>query len=72
MQIRFFKSVGWDHSMTLFEKLLIIYPELTEASFNPMGGCVKLQDDSDGKGSYIAKWVYDKPKPTQEQLDSLD
>jgi signal transduction protein with GAF and PtsI domain len=30
---------------------------------------VKLQDNSDGKGVFIAEWNLDIPKPTLEQLD---
>ena len=33
---------------------------------------VKLQDNSDGKGVFIAEWNLDIPKPTIEQLDALD
>jgi hypothetical protein len=33
---------------------------------------VLLQNDSDGKGDYINEWNLDIPKPTQEQLDSLE
>ena len=32
-----------------------------------------VQNDSDGKGSYIAEWnAVDKPQPTKEQLDAFD
>ena len=38
------------------------------ANFGP-GGNVTLQDDSDGKGPYIASWSVDGlEKPTDEQL----
>tara|TARA_Y100000593_G_scaffold87295_1_gene167497 strand:+ start:445 stop:774 length:330 start_codon:yes stop_codon:yes gene_type:complete len=34
---------------------------------------VKLQDDSDGKGAYIAEWnITAKPKPTDAELDALE
>ena len=34
---------------------------------------VKLQDDSDGKGAYIAEWnITAKPKPTNAELDALE
>ena len=55
--------------MTLYEKIKTIYPQLTDADFNPVIGTITLQNDSDGKGDYIAKW--DHPtlvKPTEEQL----
>ena len=59
--------------MTLYEKIIALYPELTpsnDGKINLFGdGTIILQDDSDGKGAYIAKW--DHPtleKPTEEQL----
>jgi hypothetical protein len=33
---------------------------------------VKLQDNSDGKGVFIAEWNLDIPKPTLEQLDAFE
>ena len=54
--------------MTLYEKIISIYPELTIEDFSPRGTIV-IQNDSDGKGDYIAKW--DHPtlaKPTEDQL----
>jgi hypothetical protein len=48
--------------MTLWEKIVAIYPELTDADFWTFG-TIALQDDSDGKGAYIAKWDYSKPLP---------
>ena len=33
---------------------------------------VKLQDNSDGKGVFIAEWNLDIAKPTMAQLDALD
>ncbi len=55
--------------MTLFEKIKSIYPELTDADFIPFTGTILLQNDSDGRGDYIAKWEHPTlAKPTQEQL----
>ena len=55
--------------MTLYEKIISIYPELTIQDFNPILGTIHLQNDSDGKGDYIAKWEHPTlPKPTNEQL----
>lgn len=48
--------------MTLWEKIIEVYPELTNFDFGPEG-CIMLQDDSDGQGAYIAKWEYSKPLP---------
>jgi len=54
--------------MTLFEKIKTIYPEFSENDLVPMGGVI-LQNDSDGKGDYIAVWNHPTlTKPTEEQL----
>ena len=55
--------------MTLYEKILNIYPEL--ADFDFAKGVITLQNDSDGKGDYIAKWEHTLPKPTDEQLGAV-
>jgi hypothetical protein len=55
--------------MTLYEKIITIYPILISIDFLPSTGTILLQNDSDGKGDYIAKW--DHPtlaKPTDEEL----
>ena len=52
--------------MTLLEKIITIYPELTDNDFMTV---ITLQNDSDGKGDYIAKWEHPTlPRPTEEQL----
>ena len=54
---------------TLYEKIMEIYPELKDADF--LNSTIRLQNDSDGRGDYIAAWehpVY--PKPTPEQLEA--
>jgi len=57
--------------MTLYEKIKAIYPEL--ANFDFAGGVITLQNDSDGRGDYIAKWDHPTlPRPTQEQLDAQE
>ena len=33
---------------------------------------VRLQDNSDGKGVFIAEWNLDIPKPTLAQLDAFE
>ena len=54
--------------MTLYEKIKQIYPELTTQDFAP-NGTIILQNDSDGRGDYIAKWEHPTlAKPTEEQL----
>ena len=53
--------------MTLPDKLRQIYPELIGVFFDSVG--ITLQNDSDGKGDYIAAW--DHPtlaRPSEEQL----
>lgn len=52
--------------MNLYEKILVLYPEL--ATYDFLDGAIVLQNDSDGKGDYIAKWEHSLPKPTEEQL----
>ena len=55
--------------MTLPEKILALYPELTMEDFMSPNGTIMLQNDSDGRGDYIAKWEHPTlPKPTEEQL----
>jgi hypothetical protein len=52
--------------MNLYEKIIAIYPSLTQQDFVTV---ITLQNDSDGKGDYIAKWEHPTlPKPTAEQL----
>ena len=53
--------------MTLIEKILVIYPELKTYDF--AFGDITLQNDSDGKGDFIAKWEHPTlARPTEEQL----
>ena len=53
--------------MTLYDKIISIYPEL--ADFDFASGVITLQNDSDGKGDYIAKWEHPTlSRPTDEQL----
>jgi len=57
--------------MTLYEKLLSIYPSLTDADFGKYSA-ILLQNDSDGKGDYIKFWNHPTLKqPTQEELDAV-
>ena len=52
--------------MTLLEKIKTLYPELMPNDFID---AIQLQNDSDGKGDYIAKWEHPTlPKPTNEEL----
>jgi hypothetical protein len=52
--------------MSLYEKIKAIYPELTVEDFLSV---IRLQNDSDGRGDYIAKWEHPTlARPTEEQL----
>ena len=52
--------------MTLYDKIKALYPELTDRDFMDT---IILQNDSDGKGDYIAKWEHPTlARPTEEQL----
>ncbi len=56
--------------MTLYEKIISIYPEL--ANFDFAKGVITLQNDSDGKGDYIKFWNHPTlTQPTQAQLDAI-
>jgi hypothetical protein len=52
--------------MTLYDKIISLYPALTDNDFTTI---IQLQNDSDGKGDYIAKWEHPTlAKPTDEEL----
>ena len=56
--------------MTLSEKIKALYPELPNEPLIWHG--IYLQNDSDGKGDYIAKWEHPTlTRPTQAQLDGV-
>jgi hypothetical protein len=58
--------------MTLFEKIISIYPELTDNDFS-LRGTITLQNNSDGQGDYIKEWNHPTlTQPTQEDLDGID
>ena len=55
---------------TLYDKIKRLHPELTDKDFMTT---IRLQNDSDGKGDYIAHW--DHPtlaRPTDEQLAAIN
>lgn len=59
--------------MTLYEKIIAIYPELTGEDFMPGRGTIMLQNDSDGRGDYIKSWTHATlAQPTEEQLASVE
>ena len=47
--------------MTLYDQIIAAYPELEDSLFRRQ--TIVVQNDSDGKGDYIAKWEYSKPIP---------
>jgi hypothetical protein len=52
--------------MTLHQKIITLYPNLTPQDFVTV---ITLQNDLDDKGDYIAKWEHPTlAKPTAEQL----
>ena len=56
--------------MNLYEKIMAIYPQLTNEDFVGTVPTIQLQNDSDGKGDYIAAWNHPTlARPTEEQLN---
>ena len=56
--------------MTLYEKVLSLYPSLTDKDFSTV---ITLQNDSNGVGDYIAKWEHPTlAKPTDAQLAEIN
>jgi hypothetical protein len=56
--------------MTLYNKIMALYPSLTQQDFLTV---ITLQNDSDGKGDYIAKWEHPTfARPTEEQLAEIE
>jgi hypothetical protein len=54
----------------MYDKIIALYPKLTNADFFSLVGTIIIQDD--GQGAYIAKWEHPTlAKPTQEQLDGV-
>jgi hypothetical protein len=52
--------------MTLYDKIMALYPSLTDSDFMTT---IRLQNDSDGRGDYIAAWEHPTlARPTEEQL----
>ena len=55
--------------MSLYDKIMALYPELTQQDFLTV---IRLQNDSDGRGDYIAAWNHlTLAQPTQAQLDEV-
>ena len=50
--------------MGLYETIIATYPELADINdLKFWTKTINLQDDSDGKGAFIAIWNYEKPIP---------
>ena len=55
--------------MNLYEKIKTIYPELIDRDFLTV---ITLQNDSDGRGDYIAAWNHPTlARPTDEELANV-
>jgi hypothetical protein len=55
--------------MTLYDRIMAIHPTLVTQDFLTV---IRLQNDSDGRGDYIAAWNHPTfAQPTQEQLDAV-
>jgi hypothetical protein len=51
----------------MYEKIIALYPSLTDADFDPKTGTILLQDD--GQGAYIKEWNHPTlARPTDEEL----
>lgn len=48
--------------MSIYHAIKYIYPGIRDDQF-------RLQDDSDGRGPYIARWEFDQPEPTPAQIE---
>ena len=58
--------------MTLYDKIVQIYPQLKESDFNLVSGTIMLRNDNDGRGDYIDKWEHPTlQRPTGEQLAEI-
>ena len=56
--------------MTLYEKIKSLYSNLTDNDFMTV---IILQNDSDGRGDYIAKWEHPTlTRPTEAQLEAAE
>jgi hypothetical protein len=55
--------------MTLYDKIIALYPSLTEGDFDPIKGTILLQND--GNGDYVKTWTNSNPQPTQDELNSV-
>jgi hypothetical protein len=58
--------------MNLYDKIIALYPSLTNEDFLPKTGVITLQNNSDGKGDYIKSWSHPNfSQPTEQQLAEI-
>jgi hypothetical protein len=58
--------------MTLYDKIIKLYPDLKTEDFLPGIGTIEIRNNSDGRGDYIREWNHPTlSRPTQEQLDGI-
>ena len=51
---------------SLYERIMALYPDLTPQDFMTT---IRLQNDSDGNGDFIAEWSHPTyPRPTDTHL----
>ena len=63
------RCTGEGSIMTLYEKVMALHPELTTEDFMSV---IHLQNDSDGRGDYIAAWNHPTlARPTDEELANV-
>jgi len=56
--------------MTLYEKIISLYPELTPQDFSPINGSIILMNE--GSGDFIHSWKNKKyAQPTDAQLKGI-
>jgi hypothetical protein len=60
---------GKERNMTLYDKIMALYPDLQPQDFMTT---IRLQNDSDGRGDYIKDWTHTLPRPTDEQLGASE
>lgn len=53
--------------MTLYDKIIALYPELNQEDFSGLNPTIRLRNDGDG--DYIEEWNHPTlKKPTDKQL----
>lgn len=54
--------------MSLYHKIIAIYPELENTNAFTYDETIILRNDSDGFGEYVQTWNYSKPVPNGIKL----